>query len=241
MEKIIIPILLGFPLLTFGQELKEVKKTFPQYQEEYTVLKKDKNVKEGAYLKSNNNLPIQTGFYKNNLKDSTWVTYFDGNKKIESSGKFKGGKRIGHWKFFNSKGELTKEYDYTADKLIYFKPEEGSNAIYSVQTENGFENKKLDQQPLFFPNKDGNDIEGYVKYPQEAMRQGISGTVVLSYLITESGKLTDILVLKPLGGGCSEEAVRAIYPMKQLIWIPGNINGEPVTVKYTLPIKFGVQ
>ncbi|MBC7571646.1 MAG: energy transducer TonB [Spirosoma sp.] len=75
-------------------------------------------------------------------------------------------------------------------------------------------------------------------YPAEAQKIGIKGRVFLSFIVHKDGQITDINVLKGLGSGCDEEAVRVIKAMPR--WTPGSQDGRPLNVRYNWPILFGV-
>ena len=85
-------------------------------------------------------------------------------------------------------------------------------------------------------------IYSTIKYPAEARKKGIQGSVVVEFMVDEKGVLSDFLVISGTGGGCDEEAVRTITEMnKTHRWTPGKTNGEPVKAMFTLPIKFFLQ
>lgn len=75
-----------------------------------------------------------------------------------------------------------------------------------------------------------------IKYPQMAQDAGISGTVFLTFEVDKDGKIKDVKVLRGIGGGCDEEAIRVVKAMPQ--WTPGKQRGKPVRVQFTLPVKF---
>ncbi len=76
-------------------------------------------------------------------------------------------------------------------------------------------------------------------YPKLAREKGISGTVYISFTIKADGSITDIKVLRGIGGGCDEEAVRVIQMMPR--WKPGAQRGLPVAVKFNLPVEFRIK
>ena len=78
-----------------------------------------------------------------------------------------------------------------------------------------------------------------INYPRYARDNGIEGTVYVSFIINTDGSISDATVVKGIGFGCDEEAVRAIMDMKK--WIPGKQNANPVRVKTTIPIKFELE
>ena len=81
-------------------------------------------------------------------------------------------------------------------------------------------------------------IYNNIKYPQEAIDAGIEGRVFLSFMVEEDGSITEVKVMKGLGYGCDEEAVRVVSNMPK--WKPGKNwrDGKPTRFAYTLPVKF---
>jgi len=75
-------------------------------------------------------------------------------------------------------------------------------------------------------------------YPAMAREQGVSGRVTLSFIVEKDGSLTDIKVVRDLGMGTGEEAVRVLKNSPK--WKPGVQNGRPVRVAYTLPIMLNL-
>jgi periplasmic protein TonB len=75
-----------------------------------------------------------------------------------------------------------------------------------------------------------------IKYPQMATDAGISGVVYVTFVVDKDGKIRDVKVLRGIGGGCDEEAVRVVKSMPA--WKPGKQRGKAVTVQYNLPIRF---
>lgn len=75
-----------------------------------------------------------------------------------------------------------------------------------------------------------------IKYPAEAMDKGIQGKVFVGFVIDKDGSIEDVKILKEVGGGCDEEAIRVVSNMPN--WKPGTQRGEAVKVSYTLPINF---
>ena len=75
-----------------------------------------------------------------------------------------------------------------------------------------------------------------IKYPRQAVNEQVEGVVVVSFVVDRTGNITDATILKGLGFGTDEEALRVINEMPA--WTPGKQNGKPVAVRYTLPIRF---
>ncbi len=78
-----------------------------------------------------------------------------------------------------------------------------------------------------------------IRYPAAAQRAGIEGIVVLSFVVSKTGEISEIQVIKSLGGGTDEEAVRVVKSMPK--WTPGKQNGRAVPVRYTLPVRYTIK
>jgi periplasmic protein TonB len=78
-----------------------------------------------------------------------------------------------------------------------------------------------------------------IKYPAAAQRANISGKVFVSFTVNTDGSITDAQVLKGLGFGTDEEAIRVVKSMPK--WKPGKQSGRAVRVKYNLPISFQLE
>ncbi len=75
-----------------------------------------------------------------------------------------------------------------------------------------------------------------VQYPQMARETGIQGTVYLQFVVEPNGAISNVKVLRGIGGGCDEEAIRVAKSMPG--WKPGKQNGQSVRVFFQIPIKF---
>ena len=81
-----------------------------------------------------------------------------------------------------------------------------------------------------------NYIAKNVKYPEEAKEKNISGRVFVQFVIEKDGSVSNVKVLRSIGGGCDEESVRVVKAMPK--WKPGTVKGQPVRVFYNLPLNF---
>ncbi|GAB4017329.1 energy transducer TonB [Spirosoma koreense] len=82
-------------------------------------------------------------------------------------------------------------------------------------------------------------LSNNLKYPRAAASAGVSGRVYVSFIVNADGSLTDIQVLKGIGFGCDEEAVRVMQKMPR--WRPGKQSGRAVRVKFNIPIAFTLE
>ncbi|HRY33983.1 MAG TPA: energy transducer TonB [Bacteroidales bacterium] len=79
-------------------------------------------------------------------------------------------------------------------------------------------------------------LNRHIQYPLQAREANISGTVQLSFVVDRKGRIRDITVLKGIGMGCDEEAVRVVKNMPR--WHAGKQAGKTVDVRFTLPVRF---
>jgi TonB family protein len=75
-----------------------------------------------------------------------------------------------------------------------------------------------------------------IKYPEEAKKRGIEGTVVMAFIVNLDGTISDIEILRGIGGGCEQEAMRVIQNAPN--WTPGQLAGKPVRCRMRLPLQF---
>jgi protein TonB len=106
-------------------------------------------------------------------------------------------------------------------------------------------NDKVLEKAEVMPEYPGGDqammdfVAKNVQYPQEARDKEISGRVLVSFIVEKDGSIADVKVVKGIGGGCDEEAVRVVKAMPK--WKPGKDKGKPVRVSYMMPFTFKLQ
>ena len=81
-----------------------------------------------------------------------------------------------------------------------------------------------------------NFIKNNLKYPQQARETGTQGKVFVTFVVERDGSLTDVKVLRDIGSGCGEEAVRVVKSMPK--WKPAKQRGKPVRMQFNLPVAF---
>lgn len=82
-------------------------------------------------------------------------------------------------------------------------------------------------------------LTAHLQYPKAAIDAKIEGKVFTAFVVTKEGRLEDVKVMKGLGYGLDEEALRVIHGMPR--WKPGRMREEPTSVKYNLPITFNLE
>ncbi len=99
----------------------------------------------------------------------------------------------------------------------------------------------VEEQPAFPGGEEARIkfLQDNIKYPEEAKELGVQGKVFVTFVVEVDGSITDVKVLRGIGAGCDEEAIRVVKSMPK--WVPGKQRGVPVRVQFNLPIKFTLQ
>ena len=75
-----------------------------------------------------------------------------------------------------------------------------------------------------------------IQYPDVARDNGITGTVVIRFVVEKDGSITKAAIAREIGGGCGKEALRVVNAMPK--WKPGKQSGKAVRTEFTLPVQF---
>jgi protein TonB len=79
-------------------------------------------------------------------------------------------------------------------------------------------------------------IQREMRYPREAVQNEVQGTVYVRFVVDTDGSLSQATVVRGIGFGCDEEALRIVRKMPA--WIPGILNGQAVPVYSSLAVDF---
>ena len=82
-------------------------------------------------------------------------------------------------------------------------------------------------------------IQKNIKYPMMARESDIQGRVFVNFVVEPDGTITNVTVMRGIGGGCDEEALRVVQSMPN--WKPGKQRGSAVRCSFTVPIIFKLQ
>ena len=75
-----------------------------------------------------------------------------------------------------------------------------------------------------------------IKYPKQAMKEGIQGRVTVSFIVEKDGRVSNVRLLRSVQSALDKEAIRVVKSMPK--WTPGKHNGKPVRVRFNLPVMF---
>lgn len=127
---------------------------------------------------------------------------------------------------FHSDYKVLKASDILVEKRIY-----GPDEVRDV----------TDKMPSF-PGGMGalmQYLKGNIDYPIEAFKKNIGGRVVVAFIVEKDGSLSDVRIAKSVHPLLDAEAIRVVSSMPK--WNPGLENGNPVRVKYTIPVTFRLE
>jgi TonB family protein len=124
---------------------------------------------------------------------------------------------------------IPQDNEKKKEKVKYMAPvQPDKNGVYIL----------VEEQPQYTGGDDARIkfLQENIKYPEEAKKAGIQGKVFVTFVIQADGAVTDVKILRGIGGGCDEEAWRVVKMMPN--WIPGKEKGKNVAVQFNLPINF---
>lgn len=75
-----------------------------------------------------------------------------------------------------------------------------------------------------------------IKYPEQAMKEGIQGRVAVRFIVEKDGSISDVKPILSVHPLLNKEAVRVVESMPK--WSPGKQNGKPVRVRFNVPVMF---
>jgi protein TonB len=205
---------------------------------------------------------IQREWYLNGQLKSEWImqdgklngynrTWF-ANGQIKNDSYYKDNLQFGSDKEWHENGKLLRSAEYANNKkngkLLTYWPNGQLRRVdvYDMgelkegQCSDSLGNKipyiRYEEMPQF----PAGDLSFYlareVRYPIMAQKNAIQGRVIVQFIVDKNGTISEIKVVRSVDSSLDREAIRVVSSMPN--WIPGKIEGEPVKVKYTLPINF---
>lgn len=98
----------------------------------------------------------------------------------------------------------------------------------------------LDRRPEFFHSDEKHFLDTwvykYLKYPESAIREHVSGKVTVTFIIGKDGSVSDVEVVRSLDQRLDDEVVKVVSISPK--WTPGQIKGRPVRTRITIPVEF---
>jgi hypothetical protein len=194
--------------------------------EEYYVLKSDKSVRHGLFLRTRNELVLAKGYYNMGQQDSTWE-YYSPNLysayRLTGKGKYREGKKVGKWQYYNDEGTLEQIYDHTAGKLLFQKD---SNPEYS--------------QPIYIGGEYSFRAHMCnVRFPDGAAEAKVDGDVVIVFTVGVDGIASNFRVEQSLRKDCDDAVMRVLKSLPEK-WVPTMVDGVPQESEFRYTMNMSV-
>jgi TonB family protein len=219
-----------------------------------TYKNKELTIRHGAMIwKDDEGNLLEEGLYANGRKASIWkhYAYTSSGTYLSSYGTYVNDLKEGLWVTTDTLGIKIKEELYTDGilaKATEFEPDGTEKPVLIPVTPDTAVQKmpSFSCLPLF--EKEGDrcgevSLQMYLRdninYPVRARDLYIMGDAYLSFVIEKDGSVTRIHVINGISDDIKKECVRIVSKMPK--WIPGQANGLPVKVKFTLPIRFRLE
>lgn len=141
------------------------------------------------------------------------------------------------------KNEVLYESKNSAPQTTKPAPIQKESSPYYVFQNGSFQEAELDKKPLPVGGETQFLMTMYrkMRYPAEARKNGIQGTVKVTVILNEFGQLESAVVAEGIGAGCDEEALEAVKRGFQEGFEPAMKDGKAVKVKYNIPVKFKLE
>ena len=147
-------------------------------------------------------------------------------------GEVKNSMKVGGWKGVGKDGKAFEE-QYKKGELIRGTMKDSDGTVYNYN--------EVSKQAEFVGGFAAlaQYLGSTLKYPANARRMGIQGTVFVAFVVEKDGSLSHVRVIKSIGEECDKEALRVVKGSKN--WNPALMRGKKVKMRFVLPIKFKLQ
>ena len=144
--------------------------------------------------------------------------------------------------FLSTSCEITPEEEIEGPTQVEAKQGIGPADVTARINDVGKDNREIFDVTEVMPRPLG-DMEGWntylasnLRYPAEAKSMGIEGTVIVGFVINSDGSVSDAEILRGIGGGADEEALRVVQNSPN--WSPAQQKGQVVNSRMRLPVRF---
>jgi len=192
-------------------------------------MKNADTIRIGSYKRFKNKVLIESGFFKNNQKDSLWE-YFSLSGQLMAVGHYLSGAKTGVWDYFSLSGILVQRFNHTTRQMVFIESEKNTSATADVN------NLTL---PIFIGGMDflNSLIQNNVHYPKDAYASGVSGKCFVQFVVDTTGNTTKAMVDANSDVRFAQAAVDVVFSLGRS-WIPGSVDGRLVPVFFVLPVSF---
>ncbi len=197
------------------------------------------------------------GQFRNGKHEGVWKFYSSETGKPSRMGVYKNGDATGEWTEYHPEGgkkyvcnyvlgkKEGKEIEYDiSGKVVGEKIWKDGKLESPTKSENPQENGIYDytEVPPSFPGGEAalmKFISSNIKYPNMAKEYNLQGRVIVSFVVGKDGAVQDLKIIRGVCFAMQNEVIRIMKLMPN--WQPGTQNGNPVKVRYTLPVMFRLE
>lgn len=207
---------LPFFALAQSKQLQQISRK--QTNEVFEVLQSDTSVRSGSYE----------------------LSY--GKRKPALKGQYSEGKKTGIWESYNADGSLRLRYDFGKEEWHTYHPDQPDNRIYRLAATLSVLDTNAGRAPIALWSQDylWMMLVKNLRYPAAARESGISGKVLVSFIVDKYGHTSHFEVKNPVGYDLDQESIRVLQLLPDL-WLPGTYRGQPVDVEVTMPLTFRME
>ena len=232
MKKQILILLLFVPAILYSQQTKKIRNNAEN--ETFYVLKSDKQIRHGEYMKFWDKKLFVKGYYNFGIKDSIWEYGELGGLNLKFNIK------DSIWEYFDKNGQLALKYDYANNDSYFYKFNDvEKNKKFMILDERSC----IDTVP-FIPANLLEDMYSIfvrnLRYPQKARDSRKTGKVIVNIIIDECGAAYYPHVKTPIGYGFDEEAIRIVKLIPDNFWNVRVFNEQPVNYIVKIPVNFNM-
>ncbi len=237
---LILVLILGRVIQTFSQDIELIAKQVknPNTTEKYFVLKSDENIRQGLYEKrSDDNSIAIRGYYSKNKKDSIWVFYASNGIDTTSTSYYADDKPNRLWTIFEDQCRIRYKFDYSKYDVVEYNWYETPNK-FPILIDKIWIVSDIDSPPLIIGKENPFQlISSSLRYPTRAQENGISGRVLISFIVDKDGSACDFKVMKGVYKDLDAEALR-VTKILDKNWFPAKKDGQAITIEYFISISF---
>ncbi len=233
-------LILGRVIQTYSQDIELITKQTenPNTTEKYFVLKSDENIRQGLYEKRlyYNSIAIR-GYYSKNKKDSIWIFYAPNGIDTASIGWYNDNKPNRTWTIFDDQCRVRYKFDYSKYDVVEYNWYETPNK-FPILIDTAWTVSDIDSPPLIIGIENPVQLISLsLRYPVRAQVNGISGQVLISFIVDKDGSACDFKVIKGVVKDLDAEALRAAKILDKN-WFPAKKDGQAITIEYFIAINF---
>ncbi len=149
--------------------------------------------------------------------------------------------KVGVWEYYGITASkemvVVQRYDHTSRQLLFYRP--SGDLTYNTELAPGqWQRRMVDRPPLYI----GGDAAmvaytSQLQYPQQAQERNVQGRVTIGFTVDAQGKATNHRVLRGIGAGCDEEALRVVKTIPDE-WVPAQVANQDIVAEYELTLTF---